>query len=403
MSNEIRLPAIKIEQPIGSFYAVSMRSDLLSKVAFSSRAEYKKSDLQEGIFSLLKGNQRELDLKRSKQIGQYIDSVESTFPNSIILGANFDKDGNLIEDYDIRWRVEKNGNLYTLVIPSENNIVATIIDGQHRLSGFGYSERENMELLCSVFIDLPAPYQAYIFATINFNQKNVNKSLAYDLYGFRVEEEDKKEWSPEKLAVFIARRLNKYCEPLKDKIKLGAPSDIDDTSSSMKLISLSTIVDGVMKLITNNPKKDRDELLNFKNKNGRSALSRKMISQPLRDLYIEYKDDEIEGIIIKYFTKIKEILWIHQSDNSYLLKTIGFQTQFEILRQYLLSTSDYELNGIDEKLELLVDIDFSDIFFTASGIGATRMKNISLIRIKLKSLTDLVEHKDYNDYVRLLK
>ncbi|ECT1456142.1 DGQHR domain-containing protein, partial [Salmonella enterica subsp. enterica serovar Mbandaka] len=194
MSNEIRLPAIKIEQPIGSFYAVSMRSDLLSKVAFSSRAEYKKSDLQEGIFSLLKGNQRELDLKRSKQIGQYIDSVESTFPNSIILGANFDKDGNLIEDYDIRWRVEKNGDLYTLVIPSENNVVATIIDGQHRLSGFGYSERENMELLCSVFIDLPAPYQAYIFATINFNQKNVNKSLAYDLYGFRVEEEDKKEW-----------------------------------------------------------------------------------------------------------------------------------------------------------------------------------------------------------------
>ncbi|HED2111317.1 TPA: DGQHR domain-containing protein, partial [Klebsiella pneumoniae] len=170
-----------------------------------------------------------------------------------------------------------------------------------------------------------------------------------------------------------------------------------------KLISLSTIVDGVMKLITNNPKKDRDELLNFKNKNGRSALSRKMISQPLRDLYIEYKDDEIEGIIRKYFTKINEILWIHQSDNSYLLKTIGFQTQFEILRQYLLSTSDYELNGIDEKLELLVDIDFSDIFFTASGIGATRMKNISLIRLKLKPLTDLVEHKDYNDYVRLLK
>ncbi|EAA7968543.1 DGQHR domain-containing protein, partial [Salmonella enterica] len=101
--------------------------------------------------------------------------------------------------------------------------------------------------------------------------------------------------------------------------------------------------------------------------------------------------------------KINEILWIHQSDNSYLLKTIGFQTQFEILRQYLLSTSDYELNGIDEKLELLVDIDFSDIFFTASGIGATRMKNISLIRLKLKPLTDLVEHKDYNDYVRLLK
>ncbi len=402
MSREIKLPAIKVEQPIGTFYAVSISSDLLSKVAFSSRAEYKNKDLQDGFLSLLKGNQRDLDIKRSKQIGQYIDSIESTFPNSIILGANFDRDGNLIEDYDIRWRVEKDGEQYFLIIPSEDNVVATIIDGQHRLSGFKYSERKNMDLLCSVFIDLPAPYQAYIFATINFNQKNVNKSLAYDLYGFRVEEEERKEWSPEKLAVYISRRLNKYSIPLKDKIKLGAPSDIDETSESRKFISLSTVVDGIIKLITNNPKKDRDQLLNFKNKNGRQALTDKMPAQPLRSLYLNYKDDEIEKIINKYFSKSKELLWDYQSETSYLLKTIGFQTQFEILRQYLLATSDYELNNIDEKLTLLREIDFSDIFFTASGIGASRMKNIALIKIGLKPLADLKEHKDYNDYMRLL-
>ncbi|EDK3145399.1 DGQHR domain-containing protein, partial [Salmonella enterica] len=384
MSREIKLPAIKVEQPIGTFYAVSISSDLLSKVAFSSRAEYKNKDLQDGFLSLLKGNQRDLDIKRSKQIGQYIDSIESTFPNSIILGANFDRDGNLIEDYDIRWRVEKDGEQYFLIIPSEDNVVATIIDGQHRLSGFKYSERKNMDLLCSVFIDLPAPYQAYIFATINFNQKNVNKSLAYDLYGFRVEEEERKEWSPEKLAVYISRRLNKYSIPLKDKIKLGAPSDIDETSESRKFISLSTVVDGIIKLITNNPKKDRDQLLNFKNKNGRQALTDKMPAQPLRSFYLNYKDDEIEKIINKYFSKSKELLWDYQSETSYLLKTIGFQTQFEILRQYLLATSDYELNNIDEKLTLLREIDFSDIFFTASGIGASRMKNIALIKIGLK-------------------
>ncbi|HFQ8152034.1 DNA phosphorothioation-associated DGQHR protein 1 [Klebsiella aerogenes] len=402
MSREIKLPAIKVEQPIGTFYAVSISSDLLSKVAFSSRAEYKNKDLQDGFLSLLKGNQRDLDIKRSKQIGQYIDSIESTFPNSIILGANFDRDGNLIEDYDIRWRIEKDGEQYFLIIPSEDNVVATIIDGQHRLSGFKYSERKNMDLLCSVFIDLPAPYQAYIFATINFNQKNVNKSLAYDLYGFRVEEEERKEWSPEKLAVYISRRLNKYSIPLKDKIKLGAPSDIDETSESRKFISLSTVVDGIIKLITNNPKKDRDQLLNFKNKNGRQALTDKMPAQPLRSLYLNYKDDEIEKIINKYFSKSKELLWDYQSETSYLLKTIGFQTQFEILRQYLLATSDYELNNIDEKLTLLREIDFSDIFFTASGIGASRMKNIALIKIGLKPLSDLKEHKDYNDYMRLL-
>ncbi|MGN5054377.1 DNA phosphorothioation-associated DGQHR protein 1 [Aeromonas veronii] len=400
MSTEIRLPAIKVEQPIGSFYAVSISSDLLSKIAFSSRAEYQsKSD----SFFSLKGNQRELDLKRSKQIGQYIDSVESTFPNAIILGANFDKNGNLIEDYDVRWRVEKNGEQYTLVIPSADNMVATIIDGQHRLSGFEYSEREKMDLLCSVFIDLPAPYQAYIFATINFNQKSVNKSLAYDLYGFRVEEEDKKEWSPEKLAVYIARKLNKYSTPFKNKIKLGAPLDLDETRASSKLVSLSTVVDGIIKLITNDPKKDRDQLLNYKNKVGRSALSQSMSSQPLRKFYLNYDDNVIENIVTNYFDRVSQILWIHQSEGSYLLKTIGFQAQFEILRQYLISTSDYELKNIDDVIKGLMDIDFSDIFFTASGIGASRIKNIALIKMNMKQLSDLNGHKDYNDYVRLLK
>jgi hypothetical protein len=40
-------------------------------------------------------------------------------------------------------------------------------------------EHRDMELLCVVFIDLPTPYHAYIFATINFNQKKVDRSLTY--------------------------------------------------------------------------------------------------------------------------------------------------------------------------------------------------------------------------------
>ncbi|WP_339330328.1 DNA phosphorothioation-associated DGQHR protein 1 [Aeromonas hydrophila] len=399
MNVEIRLPAIKVVQPIGSFYAVSINSRLLSKVAFSSRAEYQSKG--NSIFNL-KGNQRELDDKRSKQIGQYIDSVESTFPNAIILGANFDKNGNLVKDYNVRWRIEKNNNQYTLVIPSANTMMATIIDGQHRLSGFDFSERKEMDLLCSVFIDLPAPYQAYIFATINFNQKSVNKSLAYDLYGFKVEEEDKKEWSPEKLAVFISRKLNKYSTPLKNKIKLGAPLDIDEANGENKLVSLSTVVDGIIKLISNNPKKDRDELLNFKNKTGRLALSEKMPEQPLRRYYLEYNDEFIEEVVTIYFDKISDSVWRYQSEESYLLKTIGFQAQFEILRKYLLSTHDYDLENINFQLKKLINIDFSDIFFTASGIGASRIKNVALIKMDLKNISDLYEHKDYKEYVRVL-
>ena len=140
----LKLPAIRVNQPIGEFYAVSINSRILQQVAFSSKAEYKRKDLVEGVFSLMSGNQRELDDNRSKEISVYIDSVEATFPNSVILGANLDRSGNFITDPAKRWNIRKDekGN-YELIVPTKEQ-VATIIDGQHRLSGFKYSERKSM-------------------------------------------------------------------------------------------------------------------------------------------------------------------------------------------------------------------------------------------------------------------
>ncbi|MED0321753.1 DGQHR domain-containing protein [Escherichia marmotae] len=335
-------------------------------------------------------------------MGKYIDSVESTFPNSIILGANFDQNGNLIEDSNIRWRIEEVNGHYTLVIPSDELKIATIIDGQHRLSGFEFSERKSMDLLCSVFIDLPAPYQAYIFATININQKKVDKSLAYDLFGFRVDDEPKELWSPEKLAVFITRKLNKLSKPLENKIRLGAPNDIDTENTDRPLVSLSTIVDGIMKLITGNPKLDRDELLNYKNKNGRKALVSGGTTRPLRQFYISSQDEFIESVIFRFFDIMDSTVWTKQNKNSYLLKTIGFQAQFDFLREYLSVTSDFELKELKGRILSILDVDFSNVFFTASGIGATRIKNIILIKTGFKSIEVLSEHKDFEDYKKVL-
>jgi hypothetical protein len=73
-------------------------------------------------------------------------------------------------------------------------MAASIIDCQHRMKGFEYIENESrleMDLLCSVFFDLPNPYQAYLFATINGNQKRVDKSLALEQFGYYIENEKK--------------------------------------------------------------------------------------------------------------------------------------------------------------------------------------------------------------------
>jgi hypothetical protein len=41
-----------------------------------------------------------------------------------------------------------------------------------------------MQLICSIFFELPKPYQAQLFATINSTQKPVDKSLTYELFGY---------------------------------------------------------------------------------------------------------------------------------------------------------------------------------------------------------------------------
>ncbi|ALM64984.1 tgtA5 cluster protein 1 [Vibrio parahaemolyticus] len=398
--NEIKLPVVKIEQPLGTFYACSIKSDLLEKISFSSRAEYKRKDLVEGVFSLVSGNQREIDDKRSKEIANYIDSVESTFPNSIILGANVDREGNFVTDSKKRWRIEKQGQSLFLVIPSLDKL-ATIIDGQHRLSGFKYSERKSMDLLCSVFIDLPAPYHAYIFATININQKKVNKSLAYELYGFKLEEEPRELWSPEKLAVYITRKLNSTDSPLKGKIKLGAEIEDGDNDG---IISLSTIVDGILKLISSNPKSDRDALLNYKNKNGRKGLTSGTQNTPLRSSYISGNDRYIEDVIFDFLNSLEEKLWGEQNANSYLLKTVGFQASFDLLRHYIKNSGgNFDKFEFMDLIEPLSKVDFSDVFFTASGIGASRIKNVMLLKCNYVELSKFKDHKDLQEFQRFVK
>lgn len=166
-----------------------------------------------------RGNQRKRDPNRLKEITRYIDSVEMAFPNSIILGANYTEEGNVLEPSEeedesktdnIRWSVEQIAeNLYRIIVPT-NYKLASIVDGQHRLLAFkeAKEERQIIDLPCAVFFDLPNSYQAFLFATINGNQKSVNRSLALEQFGFNVEEEPEKSWTPEKLAVYLSRKLN---------------------------------------------------------------------------------------------------------------------------------------------------------------------------------------------------
>ena len=172
-------PGLFLSQPFGEFFVATIPARILLNVAYSDRLTAIK--LPDGPYTV-SGSQRATSERRFKEIGRFIDTPTAAFPNSIILAANYRHDDGLIEEDESRkWSLSIDGDGHTgrLAIPTDAKL-APIIDGQHRLFGFESATtqaRLDMPLLCSVFFDLPKPYQAFLFATINSNQRPVSKSL----------------------------------------------------------------------------------------------------------------------------------------------------------------------------------------------------------------------------------
>jgi DNA phosphorothioation-associated DGQHR protein 1 len=397
MTNKFEIPALKITQPLGTFYVFKMKASDLKAVSYSSRAKYKKSGYLNNVFAPISGTQRELNDDREKEIARYVNSVECAIPNSIVLGANISEDGCLVDEEDRWYAYEDKIGRSTLVIPSEKQM-ASVIDGQHRLGGCMESDRKEIELLCAVYLDLPLPYQAYLFASINVNQKKVPKSLAYELYGFGSDDEERVLWSPEKLAVAIVRKLNfDDKSKIKNRIILGA--QISENQSGF--LSLAALVDSILELITSNPKKDRDVILHYRNKKGRSLL-KPNDKIPLRNSYIEGSDEEIERIIFEFISIIFDEKRLNAS--SYLYKTVGIQSLFTLLKKYLLNiVSGFNAEKFSEFCEPIWEIDFTDDFFTASGIGKSRISNTLLVATHLIAAEDVRNASDGEKIKKLIK
>ena len=223
--------ALSVEQRIGTFYVAVLPAELLLRVSTSDTMRATLND--DGTGYTLDGTQRVKQVKRIMEISEYIKRIDAVFPNSIIVAANYDsqlgfdqeeveemqrsepRDANSpaveLEDGSKAWTVsEERDGIYRLRIPTAAQ-TAAVIDGQHRLFSFAKvdgEERASMNLVCAIFLDLPRPLQAQIFATINSTQKRVDRSLTYELFGYNVGDEEEIFWTPDKLAVFLTRRLS---------------------------------------------------------------------------------------------------------------------------------------------------------------------------------------------------
>lgn len=386
----MRIKAIKVIQPLGEFYIAKIKARDLLKISTSQVARYDK----EGNII---GHQRPIDPDRLKAIAKFIQSEEMSFPSSIIIAANVNASGIIYDDEDNRWKIEPTNisDIYELDIP-EHCINSLIIDGQHRLKAFEEESLDdncrNIELVCSIFFDLPGAYQAYLFATINGNQKRVDKSLALELFGINLDNEPQNTWSPEKLAVYITRKFNFTKDsPLEGKIRL-APLTDGETDKSKWLLSTAAMVEGITKLISSNPQRDRDELTRkrkfYENKT-RTVLKDLSDKSVLRDLYIENRDDEIYSILFNYFFSINKILWSNAEQNSIINKTIGISALYDVLKSLL--EKDKSISDFDKCIEKLVCIPYTDNYFSLSGKGKTRLKRVMKYHIGLITQQELKE------------
>ncbi len=395
------VPVFRIDQPLGEFYVAVLPADFLLQITYSDPLKL-ISMSGDGRYGL-RGHQRKLVQQRLNAIGRYIDTVESAFPNSIILAANYKETGELVDDESLMWSVEfeKDSPVGLLKIPTLARLAA-VVDGQHRLYGFTESEvrsRQSMPLLCAIYLDLPNPFQAFLFATINYNQRPVDKSQSYELYGFNLDEELPQAWSPEKAAVHFCRRLNTdNLSPFTGHIIVAAQADAALLLASKKLlkewaVSTATIVEGCLTLFSSNPKRDRDEMHKYGVEDGRvrSVLSKTNDNSPLRNHYLDNNDQLIYKVVLNFFIAASEVLW-KNGDPGFVRKTVGVQALFGVLKLLCvdaLNAKNISVEYFKEKLAPSARINFNDNFFYASGGGKTRIRNVLELALGLRSLNDV--------------
>lgn len=161
--------------------------------------------------------QRRIDKKRVGEIKAFIresilkekdsDAVSVLFPTAMLLAF----------DYDDEIVIEEENMSFEFNFPE----VVYIVDGQHRLWSMidlynEVSSQQNEESVfvklylerykfnCTLLMNFDMWEQAQVFASVNFKQKAVNKSLYYDIYGMEYHDEEK---DREKSAMYVAHQI----------------------------------------------------------------------------------------------------------------------------------------------------------------------------------------------------
>lgn len=162
---EIRIPATVLKQKDKILYMFKMKSSLLNKVSFvTPRSEDNPDELQ-----------RVVNVPRAKEIGKWLQEENSLLPNAIVI--------DLKENVEIIQTGHPDQVTITIPNPDETDDckIAYILDGQHRVKGFDYSDGIEFELPVIAVHDVTEAVRAKLFIDINSKQVKVDERLLLDL------------------------------------------------------------------------------------------------------------------------------------------------------------------------------------------------------------------------------
>ncbi|WP_372648250.1 DGQHR domain-containing protein [Draconibacterium sp.] len=343
----IELKCLEATQPIGNMYVAVINQDELEYISFADVRRLRDGSDNREVEDYI-GIQRELNPNREKEIGKYVNLIDASFPNSIILAmssnhAEFDEKTNTMK---ILYKQD----------------VAKVLDGQHRIAGLNHYEKPGNTFQCivTIYIDMELEDQAIVFATINKEQKNVSNSLVADLYAFAQSR------SPQKTAHNVVRALNaKEGSPFYKRIKILGNA----RNKEVETITQDTFVKNLIKYISKNPQQDRDFYKRKKRKKLPLVEGAELERYFLRNIFIEDEEDyKIAQILWNYFHAVQKRwpeAWDNLRPNMILNRSTGFIALMRFFKHaYLHFNKIGEIVSKEEFYSIFKEIDIDERNFT---------------------------------------
>ncbi len=227
-----KVPAIRGKMGGFTYYSFSIEPDTLLKISYILHRINTSDDT-------LNTYQRMVKKSRIKQINDFLNGENNFFPNAIIINIDTKRGEKLEFNLAHAGDHDSKSKLGLLHLPKRFKS-AFVIDGQHRLYGYGNNDyRFTHTIPVIAFENLPSDKQANLFVEINHKQKSVPANLLKSLDAELKWDSPIADDAIRALKSKLAQLLNERdASPLYNRIIIG-----EEKSTQTRCITLTYVFD----------------------------------------------------------------------------------------------------------------------------------------------------------------